>query len=245
MSGSTLARLAPSVAGLVGMALVAALHALLSAGAYHTAFALWGVQSFHYLFLDLDGPLAARDCVRLGFDVYVFNPCDVIDRVHNYSPLWLAFPDLPPHQDDRLPLGLAIDIAFFSGLALLPPARSRSELGLRVAAVLSTAVAYATERANVDVPIFLLVLAMLAALRGGFALRVVGYALALVAAALKYYPATLLLIALRERTLRLLIVGCTASAAAIAFLLAYGHDIRRSLPNIPGGRSGKASHSGE
>ena len=102
MSDSILARLSPTIAGLLGMALVAALHALLSAGAYHTAFALWGVQSFHYLFLDLDGPLAARDCVRLGFDVYVFNPCDVIDRVHNYSPLWLAFPDLPPGIFGRL-----------------------------------------------------------------------------------------------------------------------------------------------
>lgn len=234
-SAGVITRIAPSLAGLLGMALVAALHALVLPETYHTAFALWGVQSFHYLFLDLDGPLAARDCVRLGFDVYVFNPCDVIDRVHNYSPLWLAFPDLPPHQDDRLPLGLAFDMAFFAGLAMLPPARTRSELGLRVAAVLSTAVAYATERANVDVPIFLIVLTMLAALRGRFTLRMAGYALALLAAGLKYYPAPLLLLALRERTLRLLVIFIAAAAAGVAFLLAYGHDVRRSLPNIPGG----------
>lgn len=230
-----LTRFGPSIAGLLGMGLAAALHALVSADAYHTVFGLWGVQSFRYPFLDLDGPLAARDCARLGFDVYVFNPCDVIDRVHNYSPLWLAFPNFPPHQDNRFVLGLAVDLLFFIGLSVLPAPATLSELVLRVFAAISTVVAFAAERANVDVIIFLLVLIMLVALRGGFALRVLGYAIALLAASFKYYPATLLLLAIREKVLRFVSVGALAVVAGLLFLVFFGHDVYRSIPNIPGG----------
>ena len=228
-------RLAPCLAGLLCMAIATVLYAYGSAGFYHGAFEIWGVHAFRYPFLDVDGTLAARDCARLGIDVFVLNPCDILDRVHNYSPLWLVFPDLPPGHSDRVFVGYTMDMAFFISLAALPPAGDRQELLLRVAGTVSTAVAYATERANVDTVVFVLVIGAAVAMSGGFAVRWLGYALAALAAGLKYYPATLMALALRERPARLVGTWLTAAVLGGCFLTAYGHDLLLSLPNIPGG----------
>lgn len=228
-------RLAPTLVGLLGMAAATLLYAYASATVYRGVFEIWGVHPFRFPFLDIDGPLAARDCVPLGFDVFTFNPCDILGRVHNYSPLWLAFPTLPLGQSDRVVVGCTIDLLFFLSLAFLPPAAGWAELLLRIAATVSTTVVYATERANVDVIIFILMLGTVLSMAGGFAVRSVGYALALLAAGLKYYPATLLALAMRERPVRLFATGLATAALAGWFVAEYGHDIRRSLPNIPGG----------
>lgn len=228
-------RLAPTLVGLLCTSVATALYVYGPAGLYHRVLDVWGVDTFRFPFLDIDGPLAARDCARLGIDVFVFNPCDILGRVHNYSPLWLAFPAFPPGHSDRVLVGWATDLVFFASLAFLPPAGSRAELVLRVFAAVSTTVAYAVERANVDVIIFVLVVGVVVCMSRSFAVRVFGYALALLAAALKYYPATLIVLTLRERPIRLLATGLAAAVLAGWFAAVYGHDVLRSLPNIPGG----------
>ena len=59
---------------------------------------------------------------------------------------------------------------------------------LRIAAVLSTMVVFAVERANPDILIFILVIAMLYLLRRSFFFRLAGYGVAFLAGTLKYFP---------------------------------------------------------
>src|SRR6185437_1226514 len=91
------------------------------------------------------------------------------------------------------------DAVFLVSVFFLPPAKSWSAAAVMIAALLSSAVTMALERANLDLAIF--VVAMMAAglsLRGP-AWRSLGYGLITLAGLVKYYPAIMLLLALRER----------------------------------------------
>ena len=78
----------------------------------------WGAAPFRTPFLDMHAVTAAVECHRLGFDVYVQNPCDVFGRVHGYSPLWLWLAVLPitTAWDNALGLGLVILFLVVAGL---------------------------------------------------------------------------------------------------------------------------------
>ena len=78
-------------------------------GLYRAVWYYLGVAWFRFPFLDTHAVLAAMDCHRRGFDVYVGNPCDVLDRPHVYSPLWLWIGDVVPVSAAWTPgVGLAL-----------------------------------------------------------------------------------------------------------------------------------------
>ncbi len=228
-------RFAPSAAALAGFLVLAALYRLGLDGAYRQILMAWGVVAFPAPFLDFSNSLAAWDCARLGFDVIQTNPCDILGRPYNYAPVWMAFDWIPLTQTDLPAVGVALDMAFFLSLAALPTARDGRELTLRIAAAISGAVAFAVERANVDVAIFPLVLGTALAMRGGGVWRALGYGIALAAAAIKYYPAVLLGLALRERPVVFATVAIVSAALAAWFIGIYETDIVRGAAYIPAG----------
>ncbi|MBV9757310.1 MAG: hypothetical protein JO047_09670 [Alphaproteobacteria bacterium] len=195
----------------------------------------WGVESFRFPFLDASGALAAWDCTRLGIDVIVHDPCDVLDSSYNYSPLWMSLAALPLGRADAGLVGLALDLLFLGSLALLPPARRPFELVLVILATLSSTVAFAIERANADLLIFLLALAFGFLSVRSLPARIAAYGLALAAALIKYYPLALLVLLVRERLAVFVAVVVATVTVLAAFAAGYASEVARGIPMIPGG----------
>lgn len=87
--GSVAARLViPAAGGAIFAAL--ALVRGLDPAAYTSVFWAWGAAPFWPPFIDLHGVLSSVVCYQFGVDVYHANPCDVLGRVYNYSPLILG-----------------------------------------------------------------------------------------------------------------------------------------------------------
>src|SRR5271167_2945216 len=106
-----------------------------------------GVMPFQFPFLDLSGSLAAWECARQGVDVILSNPCDVLHRPYDYSPLWMAASPIPLGVANTITVGWCVDLLFIGSLGLLPPPRRPVELMLVLAGTLSTMVVFALERA--------------------------------------------------------------------------------------------------
>lgn len=227
------ARFVPSLAALAAMAFLAGLRL---AGAYSTydwVLTLWGIVPFDVPFLDIDGPLSSMECARHGFDVIASNPCDLEYRPYNYSPLLLTLDWIPVGGKDRVWAGLTMDIAFLLSLAALPPPGSWRETALRCIAALSTMVAFAAERANVDVLVFALVVAMLVLLCRALPFRVIGLGLGFLAGAIKYYPFILLSLVAKEGLRTGLAIGLVLFLAIVLFFHAYAEPLARTLLLIP------------
>ena len=192
-------RFAAAVFALVLFLTIAFLYAFGHRDLYERVLTLYGATPFRFPFLDISFSLAAWECARLGIDVIVSNPCDVLQRGYTYSPLWMAASALPLGFNDTSVVGLTLDLLFIAALGVLPPPRRPLELVLVLAARLSTTVVFALERANLDVMLFLLVLLTgYLAERRAF-VRLLGYSIALTSALLKYYPIVVLIILYRER----------------------------------------------
>jgi hypothetical protein len=227
---------APAAALLVFLAL-SALSLFGGHAAYQAIITHWGVERFPsgLAFGDMAGLVAARQCDRLGIDVVIADPCDVLHRPFNYSPLWLLASRLGPGPGATTLAGWLAGLSFLLCLFLLPPPRRLSELPALILATLSTMVVFAVERANPDLIIFMIALAA-----GYLALvssraRFLGYGAALFAGLLKYYPLTLLLLTLRERISTFFRLNAAALCLILAFAAIYRSEIERGLPTIASG----------
>jgi len=215
----------PTLAVLAALLLFAALWLGGPHDAYFGLFRLLGVPAFRFPFLDTHGELAVIDCHRRGLDVYLSNPCDALGRVHVYTPLWYRFDILPVTTADTPVVGFALAVLFALSLRLLP----RSGAGIVTIAALSPAVAFAMERGNADLLMF-----VLAALAGWLAARrtrwrFLAYPLVVLAACLKLYPATLVVYALRERGKTCVLAGGFSLLVLAAYLLFDRAGIREML----------------
>jgi hypothetical protein len=195
----------------------------------------WGVVPFRIPFLDVSFVLAAWDCARQGWDVISDNPCDLLRRPFDYSPIWLVAAPIPLSLRDITAVGLVLDLLFIASLSLLPPPQRPVELLLMLAATLSTMVAFALERANSDVLLFVLALAAGGLAERGPAARTVGYALALLSALLKYYPIMVLIVLFRERLAVFIAVAMIVAGSLAIFWAAYHIEIVRGWANIATG----------
>lgn len=185
---------------------------------YENILTSFGVLPFRFPFVDASGALAAWECARQGVDVIVSDPCDVLQRGYNYSPLWMAVAGIPLSVRDTMAVGWSLDLVFLLSLSLLPPPRRTLELVLTLAATLSTMVAFALERANPDILLFLLTLATGLLTQYPLLMRVLGYFLGLAAALVKYYPIMVLVITFRERACVFGLVGLAVAASLAVFL---------------------------
>ena len=204
-------------------------------GIYDGILRAWGVDPYVFPFVDTDTVLSALRCLRAGVDVFVTNPCDPVRRVYDYSPLWLVLAKLPVTEAWLTPAGLFVDLTFIASLLLLPVGRGARQTALIVLGVLSSAVVFAAERANNDLVLFTLAIIAAALVRTP-ALRILGYAAALLAGLLKYYPMALLAMMTRERPRAFFGVLAAVLAAVAIFLVTMGHDLVRALHLVPVGQ---------
>ena len=199
---------------------------------YHRAIALMGIAPGFDTFIDFHFVLAAIDCWRLGIDVYVNNPCDMLGRAFNYSPFWLRLTFLPGKEWTN-PLGFCLGISFFLALAVLPSPRSSKELLARLVATLSPVTTYAVERGNIDLIIFALATAAGVLWLGRLRRRVAAYAIIVIAGLLKFYPLVLMVLSLRERPRVFFWINGLAAAVLLAMGLYFHTELMKMVPNIP------------
>jgi hypothetical protein len=233
MPGRSPRRWVPALLGIALFAVAAALYL----GGFTRAFAVLmdALGGYHkdLPFMDIQSDLAGMECYRRGIDVYVTNPCDVLGRVYNYSPVWLLGGYLGLGTSGMFVAGVGVDLVFLASLALLPPARTWRATVAVVAATLSNSVVLAVELANADVIMFvLLLLAGLVALRPS-AIRLMAYPLIVFAAMLKFYPVVAMVIALRERPVRAVVVVFVALLSLLLFAWIGWTDIMRALHMLP------------
>lgn len=221
-------------AALCAFAVVAALWGIGRESLAFTVFRALGVEPGPVPFIDMQAVLAAAECHWRGIDVYVSNPCDLYGRLHVYSPLWLAI--VPPGIGAAATpwVGAAVDLLVVLSLPLLLRPRRSGELLLFAAAVFSPMTLYALERANNDLIVLLLVLAVgLLQEATSRRWRFCGYAVLTGAALLKYYPAILFALAARERRRDAIVVIAGAAAVLGIFVLCYRGELARALALIP------------
>jgi len=228
-----LARYAMSGAGLALYLLFIWLR-LFAPHAYYGTLLAWDAMPNADPFGDLRSILLSGACWRAGVNVYAPSPC-MGAGVFNYAPLLLRAALLPIGPADTVPGGLALGALFLAAVSLLPVPESWGELGLRVAAMASGMVVYALESANFDVVIFVGLLGAVLLLRRGLGLRLLGYAVILLAAALKFYPAALLALVIRERPRLVAAVGAMTMLAAGGYFLCFAHATAAAVSIIPAG----------
>ena len=200
---------------------------------YHALLDYWGAAPFPFPFLDMNAVTSAVECHRLGFDVYVQNPCDALKRVHGYSPIWLWLSVLPISTAWDTALGLATVLLFIAVLPFLPPGRGWWQTAVITLGTISSVVMFALERANVDLIIFMFAMLAVTLTRRSTPLRMLGYAVALFAGMLKFYPITLLILAARERLEVFVAIGLVSIGAIVLWFTLDSGEILRDMANIP------------
>lgn len=230
-----LRRALPPLALLAAYAIFALLYLAGFHDLYKSILTAIGFDAWSYPFLDAHGTIATIDCHRLGFDVLAEDPCDELGRVQNYSPLWLVLAATPVTGSWTPAVGLVMGLLFIATLWFLPTARGGWALAIILCATLSTDVAYALERANVDLIMFLLAFAAGTLALRTLPARLLAYPPIVLGACLKFYPAALIILTLRERTAMFLASAAAILAALAAFVLIETERLRRTVALIPDG----------
>jgi hypothetical protein len=223
----------PAVALAAAVLLAGLLYAFGYRDQYHALLDDWGAAPFPFPFLDMHAVTSAVECHRLGFDVYVQNPCDALNRVHGYSPIWLWLSVFPITTAWDTALGLGTVLLFVMALPFLPSGRGWWQTAVITLGTVSSVVMFALERANVDVVIFLLAMLAVALTRRSLPLRMLGYAVAVFAGMLKFYPITLLTLAVRERLGVFIAIGLVSTGLILLWFVLDSGEILRGMANIP------------
>lgn len=193
----------------------------------------WGVVPVGSPFVDTQAVLSARACSALGIDPFVNNPCDVLARPFEYSPLFLLGASTHDLRAS-VPLGFALNISFILSLFCLPPARTLRDFGVMTLAVLSSVTAFAIERGNFELALFVAIaIAGRLALGRGAITRLLAYGLILATAFAKFFPAVLMALTLRERPRLFVAINAVAAALVILFVVGYRHDLLIAYHSFP------------
>ena len=204
--------------------------------AYLALLEAWMLHPFPHPFIDWEYVPAAAECWSRGVDVYVATPCYAGPTFKNsYSPLWLRLSFLPAGPAGVAAFGLGWVLLFWASQACLPAPRTRSELRFTLLVALSSVTAFAVERGNVDLVIFLLALLGAALWLGSLPARLLAYAVFLVAGMLKFYPLILLTLVIRERPRVLIAVTILTGVILTTALLEFRDELVVALHNVPTG----------
>lgn len=207
--------------------------------AYYNALSIWGIRPWYVkaggslAFMDGQVVLAAAQCARLGYDVFVINPCEMTGKIFNYSPLWLAISPVSTSPAWRVPLGIGLFGGFALALLLLPRARGWRDTVLLAAGVGSSATAMAVERGNLELVLFVMAVGAASLASRSARPRMAAYGLALTAGLLKYYPLALMLLATREKWRTFLVVALVSLAVVGGYVALAWHDLVRAISFVP------------
>ncbi len=163
------------------------------------------------------------------------NPCDALGRIFLYSPLLLWIGATGIGAAATQVCGQVVDIVFLISLACLPPPRRLSEAAILLFGTLSTATAFAVERANLDLIVFILATGAGVLLLRRRGARIWAYAVIVLAALIKFYPAALLIVSLRERPRLFIAVNAVAALALAVFIGVYHAELALAFAGLPRG----------
>jgi hypothetical protein len=220
---------------LLGLALLAIFAALYTVDpkVYYQALVTIGVPAFTYPFIDWEYIGAGIKCWSEGINVYITNPCDLLNRPHNYSPIWLRAVFISTERSWTMPSGLGFVLAFLISLFWLVKPENWRELIIFALACTSPMAIYALERGNVDVIIFIMLIVAGVLSTGPLASRIPSYAVILLAGLLKFYPLVVLSVALRERPRTFVAIAATAGLIIIGFFYRFREELAAVWKNIP------------
>lgn len=230
----TIRRSVVPLLGLTLLAMFAVLYAV-HTHAYYRALTTIGVNPTPYPFVDWEYIAAGIRCWNNNIDVYIEDPCDVGDRPHAYSPLWLRAVFIPTDTIWTMPIGISIVLAFMSSLFWFIKPANWPELIVFVLACTSTMVVFALERGNVDVILFIMLVVAGVLSTGSLASRILSYFLILLAGLLKFYPLIVLLTALRERPRTFLAIAAAVGLIVVGFFYRFRSELAAALKNTPSG----------
>ena len=200
---------------------------------YMSILSAFMLRPYHIPFFDFEYLLTTATCWQHGVNVYLWNPCDELNRLMGYSPLWLRMRFLAIDHSWSAPLGLALAVLFCLSLAALVPTRRwRDQLAIGLVAF-SPLTIYGVERGNIDLLVYLVALIAGFALAGDFVVRVVGYGLLLGAGILKFYPIVALVVVVRERLATFIAVAIVSAAITLGFAAFYYQELLAALRNLP------------
>jgi hypothetical protein len=266
VSDDSLAEAAPAVgtrfagshsARLVVLGMVCGYFALLVALGGHAAWNRLGVPVVEPYFYDLRSVTTGWDCARRHEGAWPVNPCDPGGRPENYPRVWMAASILGLGEDDTNVIGFVIAAAFLvAAILALSPAAPLADAIIYGLALCSPAVMFGVERGNVDIALFVLVVAAGLVMRRPRYGAATASALILVAAILKLFPiaAVGMLARLARRTAVVcvsLVLGLFAVYAATTFrdiqtierVLPQGDEYAYGV-HIFGGWIGRVVHPG-
>jgi hypothetical protein len=224
-------RLAVIGLGLLALAMMAWLF-VRDPSLYQRVLFAWGIGPFRYPFLDWEYLPASASCWRQGVNVYVATPCDVLNRPHNYSPLWLRAWFLPTGPFWRNVFGLGIALSFFASAWLVIRPKSWREALVFAGAILSTTIVFLLERGNIDAIMFaMLALATVICLPRGF--RSLSYGLIMIAGVLKFYPLAAMSLALREKPRVFWTVAVASTITLALYYLWFRTELHDAFRNVP------------
>jgi len=232
-AGAVLRRLAISTIGLSLLGLFSALY-VNHPYVYQKVIAAIMKIPFSRPFVDWDFIPSLLECWTKGVDVYASVPCwwALPTAGLPYSPLWLRFTFLRFLVGWTNVSGLFFAALFFLSLAFLPPPRTRPDFAITLLATLSSATAFALERANTDLLMFLMIVVSVWTCALWLPFRLSGYALITLAGLLKFYPMVALIITLRERPAVVATVALAAGAALAALAFSYHEELARVAGNL-------------
>ena len=222
----------PALTPLMAMAALVLLF-LYASHSYHVVLETWLVQFHTPPFLDAGGITSAIECERKGLDTYLENPCDPLARPLVYPPIW-KLGSLFPITYVGWTYGLAFAFIglFLASLWFLPKPHSRgSALILRFAAI-SPPIGWALNGGNNELLLFALItLAVLLWSRGGRS-GLAAYALIILAGALKYFPAMVMALAMRETPRRFVTVLIASVTIALTVWLVWRDEWPQAIANV-------------
>jgi hypothetical protein len=182
-------------------------------------------------FADLRAITAGAECIDLGYDVLVNNPCDPWHRSMNYPRIWSFVAYLGIDQSYTNILGILIIVLYFSSIFYLIGHLNKVSSTIYYSLVLCSPTAMlAVERCNNDLIIFILLSwAILVVNKNYLQFKSsISYSIIFLASMLKLYPVFAFTILLRERGKR---IALSTLAIFLGFFL-YIVSIKDQLPLI-------------
>jgi hypothetical protein len=202
---------------------------------YRSILTFWGVDvtfKSYVPFVDLHFVLAALQCRRLGIDIFVANPCDILGRQFIYSPMWMVASPIGLSTHDTAWLGIILGVAFLFCVAWTSNARNGAQAAFYLAALLSQPCVFAIERGNADIAIFIVVVGACAAYQYHSVGRTCTYGALLLASLLKFYPIAALGLAVHERKQRLALVVVATIVIWAIFLVIVWDELLELWPEL-------------
>lgn len=204
-------------------------------GDYYYFWRYLGVPTIKPTFADLTHITNGWDCIRLGYNIRIDNPCNGGPMTYPYP--WLMLTGLGLGKSHTVVLAVLIILFFFASALLLLPRLRIAEVWIYATVACSPAVMLAVDRGNIDMIMFsLCALAVFLLSKQRASMAYVAYGTILLAGFLKFYPVAAIVVSLREGKKRGLTIFFLLVWAFIGYLAITYEDftaVRGIIPEPP------------